>query len=427
MRQILLVILALCMSTLASALSVTKCEAGKLQQLVDDCSITQLEVSGYIDARDFRFIADSLRHLTVLDLGNAQIKSYKGETLFANINEYADNEVPSLALASMLQLTHCVLPSSATRLGNGSFAGCTQLKQVELGNSMSHIGDFAFSGCAQLESLFVPGSLCHIGEGAFSNCQSLVSIELMPVTPSNDVTTMSSPLHIGYRAFANCPSLSMVELGNLMNELGDETFAASGLETINMSSQSQLKTLPAWSLADTPVQQVVLPPNVQTIGDGALMGAENLSQLMLPATVNYIGSHAMAYMTGLTQLESKATEVPELGDSVWYGVEQSTVRLKVSPQSLAEYRAAAQWCNFMINALPRGDVNADGQVDIADVNIVINLMLGKDDPDNYDGRAYLTEGDTVVDIADVNAAINLMLGRIRALRLAAQQAAQAHP
>ena len=135
----------------------------------------------------------------------------------------------------------------------------------------------------------------------------------------------------------------------------------------------------------------------------------------------------MAYMTGLTQLESKATEVPELGDSVWYGVEQSTVRLKVSPQSLAEYRAAAQWCNFMINALPRGDVNADGQVDIADVNIVINLMLGKDDPDNYDGRAYLTEGDTVVDIADVNAAINLMLGRIRALRLAAQQAAQVHP
>ena len=81
----------------------------------------------------------------------------------------------------------------------------------------------------------------------------------------------------------------------------------------------------------------------------------------------------------------------------------------------------------MINALPRGDVNADGQVDIADVNIVINLMLGKDDPDNYDGRAYLTEGDTVVDIADVNAAINLMLGRIRALRLAAQQAAQVHP
>ena len=59
----------------------------------------------------------------------------------------------------------------------------------------------------------------------------------------------------------------------------------------------------------------------------------------------------------------------------------------------------------------RGDVNNDGKVDIADVNILINIMLGKDSADNYDGRAYVTEGDQVVDIADVNAAINLMLGK----------------
>ena len=58
-----------------------------------------------------------------------------------------------------------------------------------------------------------------------------------------------------------------------------------------------------------------------------------------------------------------------------------------------------------------GDVNADGKVDIADVNIVINIMLGKDDAANYDGRAYVTEGDEVVDIADVNAVINIMLGK----------------
>lgn len=58
----------------------------------------------------------------------------------------------------------------------------------------------------------------------------------------------------------------------------------------------------------------------------------------------------------------------------------------------------------------RGDINCDGHVDIADVNIIINIMLGKDNADNYDGRAYITEGDQVVDISDVNAVINLMLG-----------------
>ena len=55
-----------------------------------------------------------------------------------------------------------------------------------------------------------------------------------------------------------------------------------------------------------------------------------------------------------------------------------------------------------------GDVNGDGAVDIDDVNIVINIILGADSADLYDGRAELT-GDHTVDIDDVNAIINAIL------------------
>ena len=54
-----------------------------------------------------------------------------------------------------------------------------------------------------------------------------------------------------------------------------------------------------------------------------------------------------------------------------------------------------------------GDLNGDGQVDIADVNAVINMMLGKTSPT----AAGDVTGDNSVDIADVNAVINLMLGK----------------
>lgn len=53
-----------------------------------------------------------------------------------------------------------------------------------------------------------------------------------------------------------------------------------------------------------------------------------------------------------------------------------------------------------------GDVNQDGQVDIADVNAVINVMLGKDSNPLAD-----VTGDGNTDIADVNAVINIMLGK----------------
>ena len=49
---------------------------------------------------------------------------------------------------------------------------------------------------------------------------------------------------------------------------------------------------------------------------------------------------------------------------------------------------------------------------MSDVNIIINIMLGKDSADNYDGRAYVTEDDTNVDVSDVNMVINIMLGKM---------------
>ena len=55
-----------------------------------------------------------------------------------------------------------------------------------------------------------------------------------------------------------------------------------------------------------------------------------------------------------------------------------------------------------------GDVNADGHIDIADVNILLNIILENDEADNYDGRAYILGNGTVA-IDDVNALINILL------------------
>ena len=57
-----------------------------------------------------------------------------------------------------------------------------------------------------------------------------------------------------------------------------------------------------------------------------------------------------------------------------------------------------------------GDVNLDGKVDIDDVNIIIAIILGKDDAANYDRRAYITDDDTI-DVDDVNAVIAIILGK----------------
>lgn len=60
--------------------------------------------------------------------------------------------------------------------------------------------------------------------------------------------------------------------------------------------------------------------------------------------------------------------------------------------------------------IPRidGDVNADGEVNIADVNCLIDVILGYTDPSTYLGRAYVND-DYEVNIADVNTVIDIIL------------------
>lgn len=56
---------------------------------------------------------------------------------------------------------------------------------------------------------------------------------------------------------------------------------------------------------------------------------------------------------------------------------------------------------------PKGDVNGDNAVDVADVNAVIDMILGlKDNTPEAD-----VNGDKVVDVADMNAVIDIILSR----------------
>ncbi len=60
-----------------------------------------------------------------------------------------------------------------------------------------------------------------------------------------------------------------------------------------------------------------------------------------------------------------------------------------------------------------GDVNRDGQISIADVTALVNIILGKDntEPYLYDHKAADVNRDQNVSIADVTALVNIILGK----------------
>ncbi len=133
----------------------------------------------------------------------------------------------------------------------------------------------------------------------------------------------------------------------------------------------------------------------------------------------------------LTNSEMNLKTVSESGDSTSRVVEGITDKYYVVKDLTAGgtflYRVKAlyvdetesEWSNIETVTLRaeedpdeglRGDVNLDGRVDVDDVNIVIAIILGKDQAENYDRRAYITDDDNI-DVDDVNELIRIILGK----------------
>ena len=79
-----------------------------------------------------------------------------------------------------------------------------------------------------------------------------------------------------------------------------------------------------------------------------------------------------------------------------------------------EYTGSAELV-LPFEASKPGDVNHDGDVTIADVTALVNIILGKateeNNPDDYDFKAAKVNDDDEITIADVTALVNIILGK----------------
>ena len=386
--------------------------AGTLADRVQDLAVTQLTVTGTVDARDFKFMGQQLTALQQLDLSGATIEALETvEPVLGTNGSYAAGEVPPMAFFGHTALNELSLPSTTTSIGEGAFAGCSGLATINGLENVTSYGDYALSASA-ITSLELPATVTTMGAGVAARCASLTTATVAAPTLGEaafkDCVSLSSVNieprveTLGAEAFAGDIALTVVELpqGAALAKIGEKAFLGSGLETINLQDCDNLTTVGMWALANTPVQRVVLPESVQevgtgaffydtqlqqvslpegissvgdflfagdnsvavneadflpegitTVGDYALYNWDQLTSIMVPSSVNYIGTKAMAGMTGLTIVNAKPQSVPALGDSVWVGVDQPSIPLKVSKSAADAYQAAEQWKEFRIESI----------------------------------------------------------------------------
>lgn len=144
--------------------------AGTLSTLLtatEKTTITNLTVTGSIDARDVKCMRDEMTVLAVIDISAVSIKAYYG---IDGTSEYFPNnlanEIPWFAFSKY-------------------YNGNTKLKSIILPNSITSIGNYAFQSNSVLEYVSIPGSVTSINVQAFIGCSALKTIKCFnPVPPT---------------------------------------------------------------------------------------------------------------------------------------------------------------------------------------------------------------------------------------------------
>jgi len=276
----------------------------------EKATLTDIVVTGTLDARDFRIMRDSMPLLANLDLSQASIAAYIGTEGTINTTNYSypANTIPRNALLQKTSLLSIFLPNTLTAVGRSGLNGCTALGSVTFPSTLVTIDSMSFRSCTALKNVIIPSNVTEIGYAAF------LASGLQQITLNEGLKT------IGDYAFQNCGSLQLISIPSTVTEIGYAAFLASGLQQITLkeglkkigdyafiycyplqsiSIPSTVTEIGNSAFNSSGLQQITLNEGLKTIGDNAFQWCDSLRSITLPSTVTNIGYCAFTFVNSL--------------------------------------------------------------------------------------------------------------------------------
>ena len=367
--------------------------------------------------------------------------------------EYRVTEIGEGAFRNCNNITSITIADNVLTIGENAFAGCSGMARVTIPNTVTTIGGYSFGSCTSLTEVVIPNSVTYVGGLAFYGCSALTTVDLgancrfnqvnwslnifMGCTSLTDITCRSleawefkepmfeestyatATLHVPSSA------LNAYQNTNYWNKFTHvEGFADESGDALNSALNIEGGTINFGSSGDYP--WTVVTEGGRTFAQSGNAGVAS-SASVLTATVT-LSSPTALFFDFKAWGEGNAWDKCEfLVDGVTrfaYGARQNdwetySVLLTAGTHTLTwqytkdssvnptgDYFAVD---NVSIHTIEmRGDVDADGNVNISDVTALIDYLLSG----NASGIVLANadcDQDGNVNISDVTTLIDYLL------------------
>ena len=238
--------------------------------------------------------------------------------------DYSDRcMITSLVIPETLPVDGVSYPvryiDGSTWNSTGAFKDCFNLSSVSLPSSLVSIDDKAFSGCSSLTSVELPSGLEYLGCGAFQGCTSLADINIPAKCRTSgyageraypgpfygdsalrNVTFDDGTTFIDNAFFEKCGLVS-IDIPDTVTSIGSHAFRnASNLRTVNISPDSQLKSIGWTAFSGSGLTSIYLPDTVTYVDVGAFCGCEQLESVRVSRNMECNGYQTeRGYDTGI--------------------------------------------------------------------------------------------------------------------------------
>ena len=419
---------------LSGTLSVTGRSALKTLDASSNTSLTTLNCYGNA-LTSLNVIGCS--SLTTLDCHSNQLTSFQVlssmQTINCSYNRLSGTiSVTSRSALKTLDVSYNTGLTTLNCYSNGltslNVDGCSSLTTLDCNSN-------------QLTSLpSLPNSLQTLkcGNNRLSGTLSLTgrsALKTLDVSSNTDLNTLNcysnaltSLSVVGCTALTtlNCYSNQLASLGTMPNSLQTINCSSNRLSgTLSITGHSALKTLDVSSNTGLTTlecyENALSSLNVSGCTSLTFLYCNNNQLTSLRVADCPALRHVACYGNQLAEdaMSRFVGDLPTIPTSEEVGsllVLGSDNEGNVFTDSHKAAAAAKRWNAQMSDGSPiggsglRGDINGDGSVDVTDVNIIVNIILGKDNASNYPGNANI-DGQGGIDVGDVNVIVNIILGK----------------